>query len=181
MLAGLYEYSLSAFLFPADSPSSPADKPMLRWDHIIDTHPPSTVPDQGSFTTLPNGDVSETGVMHNLATGKTEPYEEVWRRFPREQGGYCVLERLGGDGGPKAFVGRVGSRALGLGMDADGVFTGWREEKDVSGWRRVYQFTGNNGNAGLPSLPDPIPVEWKEGQEVELGGSAWIVRTVGRL
>jgi hypothetical protein len=93
---------------------------MLRWDHIIDTHPPSSVPDQGSFITLPNGDVSETGVMHNLATGKTEPYEEVWRRFPREEGDYCVLERVGGDRGAKAFVGRVGVRALGLSMDADG-------------------------------------------------------------
>jgi hypothetical protein len=157
---------------------------MLRWDHIIDTHPPSSVPDQGSFITLPNGDVSETGVMHNLATGKTEPYEEVWRRFPREEGDYCVLERVGGEERAKAFVGRVGTRALGLSMDADGGFHGWREEKDGSGWRRVYEFngdTGDTGDAGLPSLPDPIPAEWKEGQEVELGGSTWIVRTVGNL
>jgi hypothetical protein len=131
--------------------------------------------------TLLNGDVSEVGVMHNLATGQTEPYEEVWRRFPREVGDYCVLERLGGDRGAKAFVGRIGSRALGLGMDADGVFTGWREEKGGSGWRRVYEFNGNNGNAGLQSLPDPIPAEWKEGQEVELGGATWNVRTVGKL
>ncbi|ODV94330.1 hypothetical protein PACTADRAFT_86518 [Pachysolen tannophilus NRRL Y-2460] len=42
---------------------------------------PSTedTPDIGHFTTLPNGDKREDGEMLNIATGKIQPYIEIWR------------------------------------------------------------------------------------------------------
>jgi hypothetical protein len=80
--------------------------------------------------------------MPNLKTGRNEPYVEIWRRFPTESGPFCVLERVGGRG--KAYVGRVGRRALGIAMDEDGKFYGW----GMSGTTRVgREYT----NSAIPS------------------------------
>jgi hypothetical protein len=43
----------------------------------------------------------------------------------------------------------------------------------------VHEFNGRDGTTGLPSLPAEISAEREEGEEAELVGSTWIVRTVG--
>lgn len=134
--------------------------------------------DEGTFESLPNGDVNETGTMYNPKTDKYEPYIETWRRYKETPGAeYCVLERIG-EG--QAFLGRVGDRALGLAKAESEVYSAWRDELQESKWIRRFQISGQ-GIATLPQLPVHLPEEWSEGSQVQLGGHSWIVHTIGRL
>ncbi|KAL1410869.1 hypothetical protein Q8F55_001812 [Vanrija albida] len=158
---------------------STPDKPLLRWDNILDSHPAppadlEPLDDVGSFSALPNGDVLETGAMFNPKTARNEPYDEVWRRLPVPAGAaYFVLERADG----RAFVGRVG--ALALGAWSEGAqYAAWRDELDGSAWRRVYAF-GEAGN--VPAAPVEVPAEWRKDAVVTLGEHTWTVRTVGTV
>jgi hypothetical protein len=111
--------------------------------------------------------------MYNPKTNLDESYVERWRRYAQPPGAaYCVLERQG-EG--IAYLGRVGSKALGLSKVGD-EFVAWRDESEDGTWKRVYGAQG-----GLPRLPVEMPETWKEGELVSLGASEWIVRTVGTL
>lgn len=158
---------------------------MLRWEHIIDSRgapADGDGGDEGAFDVLPNGDVLETGTMFNPASGKEEAYEEMWRRFPVEAGAsYCVLERVdagwGKPGNRQAFLGRFGSRALGLAQDG-AVFRAYRDELEGEGWKRVYAF---DVGEVLPALDVVQDAGWKEGETVALGGGEWVVRSAGKV
>lgn len=153
----------------------------MRWDNILDSHPPppadlETLEDVGAFSSLPNGDVLETGAMYNPKSGKNESYEEVWRRLPVPSGAeYFVLER--GDG--KAFLGRVGSLALGAAKVND-EYLAWRDELVEGAWKRKYAF-GEGLDAAIPSALIEVPFEWVPGATVKFGGHDWIVRTAGSV
>ncbi|WWD17571.1 hypothetical protein CI109_102012 [Kwoniella shandongensis] len=168
--------------------------PTLRWTHLIDNRPPSSLPDQGKFRTLPNGDVVEEGIMFNPKTDKNEPYEEVWRRLSQSpQAPYLVLESISVPSGGSheesneqgVFLGRVGENALGIAkLQPQGTFVAWRDRlgDGSSTWKRVYEFGEKQlVEKVLPSLPEQTPDDWVVGKEVELGGQKWVVRAVGTL
>jgi hypothetical protein len=137
------------------------------------------MPDQGVFADLPNGDVTETGIMYNPKTDKYQNYVEVWRRLPAEPGqAYCVLERIDGDGTARAFLGRVGSQSLGLEKSSHGVFSAWREETTAKGVRKVYE---KGDTSRLPSLSTIGPAGYRSGETITLGGELWRVHTAGVL
>lgn len=152
--------------------------PALRWEHILNSRPPSSLPDQGSFTTLPNGDVAERGIMYNPKTNLIEEYVEVWRRIPIKSlvtKTVTLLERVEEDGS-KAFIGRYGDHALGVGVSVMGKFQAWRAEWDSGrgDWRVNYDFGDAVDAIGL--LPRH-QVEWKVGQKIVLdSGRSWLVR-----
>ena len=132
--------------------------------------------------TCPNGDVEEMGRMYNPDTGREEDYVEVWRRYPQPKGAeYCVLEREDG----KAFLGRVGERALGIAWTRqdDGVMV-WRDEWVDEAWKRLYE-DGATGEEEmervLPRLPEVLPRSWTEGRSVSLREAEWVIRVIGRL
>ncbi|GAA5861965.1 hypothetical protein JCM3774_001368 [Rhodotorula dairenensis] len=75
---------------------------------------PEDPPDEGSFSTLSNGDVLEQGEMRRPETGEVTPYRELWRRLPLILHGdqsapvrVVLLETIDA-GTDKAFLGRVG-------------------------------------------------------------------------
>ncbi|GAA5970858.1 hypothetical protein JCM11641_004483 [Rhodosporidiobolus odoratus] len=133
-------------------------------------------PDEGSFETLENGDVLETGEMLNTDTGKVQPYEELWRRLPLtqtqdagEQLQIVILESEGE--GEKAFLGRVGDWELGM-VDASDGFGVVRREKRGEHWVEVYR---NRAAVGLPSIEGIPPGSARTGEAIELGGRSWHV------
>ncbi|ORY92580.1 hypothetical protein BCR35DRAFT_348952 [Leucosporidium creatinivorum] len=145
---------------PPPNPSSPSP-----------TDPP--LPDEGSFTTLPNGDVLETGSMSNPdADGAVQPYEEVWRRFPVEED-VRVLILASEDG--KAFIGRVGRWEVAL-KDATNStpFLAWRRDQQEDGWAEIYLVGGEEARWQLPHLPDEVA--GGVGDRVELGGRSWVIK-----
>ncbi|WVQ82239.1 hypothetical protein IAT38_004367 [Cryptococcus sp. DSM 104549] len=187
--AGKIDWSTVAFV--GDIEGSTPENPQLRWDHIIDSRPPSSLPDQGVFDTLPSGDVSETGVMFNPKTGENEPYVEIWRRLKQVgEVPFCVLqgelpEGQGKEGEEEAvFVGRVGVHALGLGK-VGGKYFAWRDVLEDGAWKRVYEF-GDKASLRelLPALPFENPSDWTVGAQVALeDGSkgSWTVKELGKL
>lgn len=148
----------------------------LAWEHLIDSRGSTGDGDAGSFSTLPNGDVLETGSMHNPKTDKIEPFEEVWRRHPRQPGlPHCVLERVEGD--TKAYLGRIGPRALGLAQDGK-TWRAFRDELTGNEWKRLYEFAPDP--SVLPRL-DVVQPTWTVGQQTSVGGVSWTVRAAGHL
>lgn len=136
------------------------------------------MPDQGVFDSLPNGDVTETGVMYNPKTGRYQDYVEIWRRYPLEKGEpYCVLQRVDIEETGKAFLGRVGSRSLGLEKSSEGSFSAWREDLSGNVPERIFE---DGDTSKLPSL-SLLSETLQEGNEVDIGGQRWLVLTAGNL
>ncbi|WVF71738.1 hypothetical protein IAT40_006546 [Kwoniella sp. CBS 6097] len=174
-----------------ETEGSTKENPKLRWDHIIDSRPPTSMPDQGVFDSLPNEDVTETGTMHNPKTDRYEPYVETWRRLNLGQNvPYLVLERqglkskTGKDDHQEegVFIGRVGTYALGL-AKVGGSYYAWRDSLGAKGWERVYEFSDDKGRLQslLPTLPAEVPSEWSEGDVIKLGEGEWIVRAASTV
>ncbi|WVW83614.1 hypothetical protein I302_105635 [Kwoniella bestiolae CBS 10118] len=159
---------------------STKENPILKWDHIIDSRPPTDMPDQGKFETLPNGDVIEIGIMHNPKTNLYEDYVETWRRMKLPSSSpYVVLESQ--EEGVQAYLGRVGEHALGLAKSKDEEYCAWRDRLESGEWKRICEF-GSAVEKLLPRLPSDLPVEWSKGETVHLNGdSKWTVKTVGKL
>lgn len=151
------------------------ENPILRWDHLIDSRPPTGVDDQGTFETLDNGDVTETGRMFNPNTGDIESYVETWRRFTTSPGEpYCVLELVSGEAdGDIGYVGRVGGHDLGCAKRASGEYIAWRESRG----HRVYQF--GSTDSALPPLPSELPDDWRIGERCTLGERSFVIRAIG--
>lgn len=147
-----------------------------RWIKIIDSLGPSD-PDEGSFTTFPNGDDLETGSMPHPETGVVTKYEEVWRNLkPREGVKHAwILQSVD----EKCFLGRIGGGYVAL-REAEGkLFGARREEWDVSeGWSVKYKI---GDVEGVPSLAargkEAFDGEerWKIGDNVEVLGEQYVV------
>lgn len=120
--------------------------------------------------------------MWNPKSQKNEPFVERWRRYPKlARWEYCILERVdagwGEGNGNRAFLGRLGPRALGL-AKVDGKVVAWRDELEQGGWKRLYEFSGGlNLNDIVPPLPVAIP--GKEGGTIEYGGAQWLAHSHG--
>lgn len=153
-----------------------SERPILRWEHLIDSRPDTGVEDQGSFDTLPNGDVTETGRMSNPATGQIEPYVETWRRFTMEPcAPHCVLERVRDKLDDNIlYLGRVGDHDLTCGQTPSGGYVARRGYKGV----QIFGF-GGDGTSELPEIPRPIPQHWRAGEVVELGHMRFMLRQIG--
>lgn len=184
---------------PSRSPSA-ADRPSLinsrrhtdpraRFTAIFDSHRlrPETSdkqelassgtdhdpPDEGSFSTLPNGDVLERGEMRRPETGDITPYEERWRRLPltRDEDApvpAVMLEST--DAGDKAFLGRVGDFEVAIAQ---------RGEQIQARVGRLHGTTWETSmatvdGAGLPDL-SVLDLTAMDGGGVELAGRRWKV------
>ncbi|KAM0787564.1 hypothetical protein ACM66B_003634 [Microbotryomycetes sp. NB124-2] len=99
-------------------PDASPENPKARFDAIIDSQKSATgkaeqteTDDVGSFVTLPDGSVLETGSMSNPDNGgRIQEYEEVWARARiGDRPDILLLESVDG----KAFVGRIGSFVAG--------------------------------------------------------------------
>ncbi|WVR07311.1 hypothetical protein IAU60_004352 [Kwoniella sp. DSM 27419] len=163
---------------------STKEHPKLRWDHIIDSRPPTDMPDQGTFETLADGDVAEHGTMFNPKTGDYEPYVETWRRLTQASSApYLVLQRCqdGPEQDGQAFLGRVGNDALGLAKLAGGEYLAWRDKLVEGKWKRVYEFGQEQlVRRWLPSLPVDQSGS-QEGSIVTLGNTKWTAKAAGSL
>ncbi|GAA5885549.1 hypothetical protein JCM6882_007463 [Rhodosporidiobolus microsporus] len=164
------------------------EHPRARFTAVIDSRSPAfssssskpppaedSPPDEGSFETLPNGDVLERGEMLNSATGQVQPYEEVWRRLPlvnrSEEGERVrVLILEAADQAGKAFIGQVGDRELGMSDGAAGFGIVWREKR-AGGWEVIRR---NKAGEALPSL-EGVSQSLRQGDTVDLGGRTWRV------
>ncbi|EGU11844.1 Proteophosphoglycan 5 [Rhodotorula toruloides ATCC 204091] len=130
------------------------------WKEVLAPRPgeDDSPPDEGSFKTLPNGDVLERGEMVNPETGKIAAYEEVWRRLPLSQDDgpprIVILECVGDEADGKAFVGRVGDYKLGM-VDGAGGFGVVRRERGDGVWRAVCATAMLESDAPLEQ-PDPL-------------------------
>ncbi|SGY49294.1 BQ5605_C001g00764 [Microbotryum silenes-dioicae] len=110
---------------PEYTPSPAADE---------DKSPPA---DEGTFTTLPNGDVLETGSMPNpdVPGSPIQEYEEVWRRLLLPKVVKCLILAREDD---KVFWGRVAGWEVGMGVDYQSKF--WATRRDLNGsgeWKDV--------------------------------------------
>ncbi|OCF40447.1 hypothetical protein I317_05750 [Kwoniella heveanensis CBS 569] len=192
-------YSLDLRVF---NDNAGPDKGTIDWSTVARVGEiEGSTKDQGVFDTLPNGDVTETGIMHNPKTDRYEPYVETWRRLNLGSGAdipYLVLERqkkketnASAESGTNTgeheheegvFIGRVGGYALGL-AKVDGVYHAWRDSLSENGWERVYEFSNYKEclRELLPTLPVSVPEGWTEGATVKLGESEWIVRAAGTV
>ncbi|KAJ9092662.1 hypothetical protein QFC21_006726 [Naganishia friedmannii] len=155
------------------------------------------LPDQGTFKTMPNGDVEEYGTMFNWATGRNQEYIEVWRRLslrsPLAAGEHAtdttflLLKRKQSSTWPRvqSFVGHIGQYGLGISRiqdtsESDPRFLGWREVFDFeqAGWERVYTVGSREEvDLYLPSLnsfskPDHLR---REGETVSVQNEDWIL------
>lgn len=133
-------------------------------------------PDEGSFTTLPNGDVLEHGEMRRPETRIKTPYEELWRRLPLTADGgqplILLLESVGDDG-EKAFLGRVGEHQVGISRPSHGQpcqVVVRRLSSDR--WKTVVDIAG--GAAALPCL-STMPARPGDDRPLQLDGRSWRV------
>ncbi|GJN89128.1 hypothetical protein Rhopal_002102-T1 [Rhodotorula paludigena] len=142
-------------------PETGENHPRTRFDAVIDSRRSSSHPtsddrpasDEGSFETLPDGDVLEHGVMLRPETGNSAPYEEVWRRLPlardRQPPRILILEARDDQRHEHAFLGRVGDYELGL-LDGPAGFGVVRRELNEEGeWVTV---ASNELGRMLPAL-----------------------------
>lgn len=136
------------------------------------------MPDQGTFATLPNGDVSETGVMYNPKTQRYQKYVEVWRRYATvPETRYCLLERIEPNGSSdKHFAGRVGSFALRLSQEAGGGYNACRTSNGDGETETIFQTSKGSAAPGIAECR-----ELSTGQSVTIDGEQWLVRTAGLL
>lgn len=146
-----------------------------------------TSPDEGSFTTLPNGDDFETGRMPCPERGmEVTEYEEVWRQILPLPGSKraWILESKGE--GRKVFLGRIGGGYMAIGGDSGEGFGARREEWDERGrrWEVKYKI-GDVGD--IPSIVElgaegfGGEAEWQMGNTVDVAGRDFLVRAFEAL
>lgn len=106
------------------------------FSHLVDSRVPAggePAPDIGRWHVLANGDELETGEMLNPASGRVEPYEEVWREEDVVPGTKVVaLKLMDGDTVRGIFV-QVGDWAQGVVQTEHGVSA--RRRHYVDSWR----------------------------------------------
>lgn len=134
-------------------------------------------PDEGSFSTLPNGDVLEQGEMRRPETGEITPYRELWRRLPLISRGdgesapvrVVLLESTAGT--EKTLLGRVGDFEVGIAQRSARVDARIRRYSGGS-WVTTSETCGSDQAAPFPSLD---AVDLAAQNEFELDGRLWKV------
>lgn len=194
-----------------------ADKPRARFTNHLDSQQPeldlagggggsaedAPLPDEGNFVLLPTGQTLESGSMLNPATGRVQPYEEVWSGvdvLPGEP--VLILVRrspsVTTDGRPTAFLGIIGRYALALWQDScSRLFGAWKAERaaaDGVTWTETWSQQSSDAQAAGVAMPEGDawqaalgPDEtgsWKrEGDCISWAGDEWEIlerRTMGR-
>lgn len=122
--------------------------------------------------------------MYNPKSGKNETFVERWRRYPKDAGWeYYILERVDSNWGEgernRAFLGRLGPRALGI-AKVDGKVVAWRDELENGEWKRQYEFAeGLNLDEIIPAVPLK-DMGGKEGGTIQHDGAEWLARSCGQ-
>ncbi len=167
----------------------------VRWIKTLDSLGLTDEPDEGDFTTLPNGDSLETGAMPCPEKGMAvTQYEEVWRVLTPQPGpgpGRAWILEDSGEGQTKTFLGRIGGLYIAMRgkvgqMWKKGEFGARSQEWDTEGrrWRDRY---GLGEVAGIPSLAElgtglfDGEESWKEGEEVSVLEQKYVVRAFRTL
>ena len=141
-----------------------------------------TEPDEGEFTTLPNGDDFETGRMPCPEKGmQVTEYEEVWREIPPIPGPKraWILESAGV--GRKVLLGRIGGGYMAIGDKKRNTFGARREEwgEGTKSWEVKYKIGEVDD---VPSIADlgaegfDGEANWKMGTTVTVLGREYLVR-----
>jgi len=175
-----------------------------RWIHHIDSNSAHATPDEASFTTLPNGDELEEGIMPCPSkNGELRSYEEIWRKIPPSSGTKWAWIVRSED--KKLFIGRIGNILIGL-VDREEGFGAWAqhpgEDESEAGvsfvkykygnWRSIQQAVHGyenwssvqsaddenlkNKNAGRVAEKD-----WAIGMKVEMGQETFEVIAFERV
>jgi hypothetical protein len=148
-----------------------------RWIHIIDSTGQSS-PDEGSFTTLPNGDDLEIGSMPCPGRGgAVTDYEEIWRTLPPRSGVPWGWIMQSSDG--KTFISKIGGGFIAMrqGIKAFGVrCEEWDEE--VKEWRSKYAVGNVDGLVSMNGTGLELGGEedLKEGGLLDILGEKFVVR-----
>lgn len=123
------------------------------WSHLLDSRMPrgaDAPPDAALCCALANGDELETGAMLNPASGRVEPYEEVWREEDVVPGTKVVALKLADrdrDGAVRGVFVQVGDWAQSVIRTEHGVSA--RRRHFVDSWRTVAAY-GPHIDAMLP-------------------------------
>lgn len=165
----------------------------VRWIKTLDSLGLTEEPDEGDFTTLPNGDSLETGAMPCPEKGMAvTEYEEVWRVLAPKlgpevgQGSAWILESVGAEGLTKTFLGRIGGSYMAM---RGKIGEAWKEGEygaRSEEWDANDKIWKNKHVIGyIAGVPSPAELgtglfdgedNWKEGDTVEVLGHEYIVR-----
>ncbi len=89
----------------------------VAFKHIIDSLGQGKKEDVGTMKSLDSGNTEERGSMLNPASGKVEPYTEVWRTLQPDPQGW-ILESVDEEG--KCFIASLGAHYLSMQSPAEG-------------------------------------------------------------
>jgi len=164
----------------------------VRWIKTLDSLGLTDAPDEGDFTTLPNGDSLETGAMPCPEKGMAvTQYEEVWRVLtptpgPGEGRKSAWILESNAAGETKMFLGRIGGLYMAMRGKVseawkEGEFGARSEEWD----ERDRKWKNKHVIGYIAGLPSPAELGtglfdgedmWKEKDKVEVLGQEYIVR-----
>ncbi|KAG9244125.1 hypothetical protein BJ878DRAFT_480463 [Calycina marina] len=158
-----------------------------RWIHVIDSNGAPAVPDQGSFSKLPNGDDLEVGAMPCAEkNGEVTSYEEIWRVVkPSISPGQPLAWILQSSEDGKVFIGRIGGTYMAM-VQTERGFGARREEweSESKKWKGKYAMGEVEGCASLVG-GDGSELDgeegWSVGCKVELKGTEYVVRAWEKL
>ncbi|PPR06379.1 hypothetical protein CVT26_004640 [Gymnopilus dilepis] len=154
-----------------------------RWIHIIDSRGHSEIPDEASFSKLPNGDVLERGRMPCPERGgEITEYEEVWRVVEPLPGAKWAWILQSEDG--KSFLGRIGGTYIAMREGEEGKFAARREEwdDDEGFWMSFWELGEPKVQRELPSLLRPQKQffvgegSWRTGHTVQISNKFYTVK-----
>lgn len=157
-----------------------ADPPKARFTPILTTRSELQNADEGTFSTLDNGDILETGEMLDPNTGRVRRYSEIWRDLPINKGSVFILEGIGTSDAPtiqRAWLAKMGNYQAAVAKISEDKFLAWTAEKVAGrpGWD-VTKFAGpvDAATIVLP-IEDPSPL-WGVGTLFEANGITWLVK-----
>lgn len=161
------------------------ESPRARFTPNISSRPTPDLPDEGTFSTLPNGDQLETGTMIDPEDGCLKSYREVWRDLPLPSSTLvCFVQKTDpGKSQVDAVVARVGDWQMGVLRLRDGTIGAWRmvrkvDEHGESSWTKVLCVGSDEDEVWVtaPPLLDEDVSSWQEGMKVRRGDHDWVVQ-----
>lgn len=117
--------------------------------------------------------------MTNATTALPQKFEEIWAPVPVPSGSTVLILESVSEGKAKGFVGVCGEWALGVFVQEEGGYGGWKGKKggEEKGWEVTWEKGEERvGWVGGGKGGDDAPwKDWREGDEVEWAGRTWRV------
>lgn len=163
-----------------------SDPPKARFTPILTSRPPfpgqTETGDEGTFSSLPNGDTLEVGTMYDPEDGKLKAYKEIWRDLPTS-GTAFILEAID-DGATeeesprveKAWVAQMGGYQLMVAKLGDTTYAARVAFKDGDQSWRTLHTVGKIEKTNLVHPVNPPDSLWKAGETIESAGRRWLVK-----